>query len=387
MRMSIHLMVAVLFPTLAACSAPDTFVQSRCDPNAPIPDEYCRGLLADAGADGGGNDAAAPGPTPQSMGTCTEACVPVPSGGAGYWSEVPVSVRFDKPEALPKFCPSSVPNEKFRLFDELVAPPAACEACACEPSEGTCEGGPPQTIEIRAGTCFESAAVSLPFSGPAGWDGSCTSSNALPAGASCGGEFCAQSVLASALPGPTSESCAPKSAAPSFTTEREWKLGALACMANTNDDTCGESATKRYCVADPGPDYLYCVHGEGVLEPCPDNYNHERHEMYPEEPLDDRGCEACECGAPVGSVCVGSLHLYDDATCSSQFEQAGLASTDEKCIDILPDGRAIGAKAVTGVTYVHGTCGSSGGAPKGSASPNKISAITFCCRRSNWIVE
>ncbi|MDC0749321.1 hypothetical protein [Polyangium mundeleinium] len=163
--------------------------------------------------------------------------------------------------------------------------------------------------------------MSLPFSGPAGWDGSCTSTNALPAGASCGGELCAQSVRASVLPGPTSESCAPKSAAPSFTTKRVWKLGAHACMANTNDDTCGESATRRYCVADPGPEFLFVVHGQGVQEPCPDNYNHQRHEMYPEEPIDDRGCEACECGAP-----------------------------------------------------------------KGSASPNKSSAITFCCRRSNWSV-
>ena len=51
---------------------------------------------------------------------------------------------------------------------------------------------------------------------------------------------------------------------------------------------------------------------------------------------------------------MGSLRLYDDAACSSQFEQASLASTDEKCIDSLPEGRAIGAK--TGVTYVHGTC-------------------------------
>ncbi|MDI3285324.1 hypothetical protein [Polyangium sp. 15x6] len=321
------------------------------------------------------------------MGTCLDACVPVPSGGAGYWSEVPVSVRFDKPQALPKFCPGSVPNEKFRLFEDLVAPPAECDACACEPSEGTCEGGPPQTIEIRAATCAEGVAASLPFSGPAGWDGSCTSSNALPAGASCGGELCAQSVRASALPGPTSESCAPTSAAPSFTTTREWKLGALACMANTNDDTCGESAIKRYCVADPGPEWLYCVHGKGVMEPCPDNYNFERHEMYPDEPIDDRGCEACECGAPVGSACMGSLRLYDDAVCSSEFEKASLASTGEKCTDILPPGRAIGAKAVTGATYVHGTCASSGGAPKGSASPNKNSAITFCCRRSHWTVE
>ncbi|MDI1450782.1 hypothetical protein QHF85_42475 [Polyangium sp. 6x1] len=346
-------------------------------------------MLADAGADANAGDADMfnPGPTPQAGSTCTQACVPVPSGGAGYWSEVPVSVRFDKADALPKFCPEGVPNEKFRLFDQLVAPPAECEACACEPSEGTCEGGPPQTIEIRAGTCAESAAVTLPFSGPAGWSGACTSAGALPAGASCGGELCAQSVLVSALPGPTSESCAATSAAPAFTTKTEWKLGALACMANTNDDTCGQSAIKEYCVADPGPEFLYCVHGKGVMEPCPDNYNFERHEMYPEEPIDDRGCEACECGAPAGSACAGSLRLYDDAACASQFEQASLGSTDDKCIDVFPVGRAIGAKAVTGVTYVPGTCSSSGGAPKGLASPNKISAITFCCRRSHWIVE
>ncbi|MDI3290841.1 hypothetical protein QHF83_46440 [Polyangium sp. 15x6] len=108
--------------------------------------------------------------------------------------------------------------------------------------------------------------------------------------------------------------------------------------------------------------------------------------MSPHEPIDDLGCEACECGA-VGSACMGSLRLYDDAVCSSQFAQASLASTKEKCVDVLPPGRAIGAKAVTGVTYVHGTCSRSGGTPKGSASPNKNSASTFSCRRSHWTVE
>jgi len=33
---------------------------------------------------------------------------------------------------------------------------------------------------------------------------------------------------------------------------------------------------------------------------------------------------------------MGSLRLYDDAVCSSQFEQASLASTKEKYVDVLP---------------------------------------------------
>ncbi|MDI1478591.1 hypothetical protein [Polyangium sp. y55x31] len=204
--------------------------------------------------------------------------------------------------------------------------------------------------------------------------------NALPAGADCGGEPCAQSVVVSPLPGPTTEEpCQLVKAAPDFTTKTEWKTAVLGCTANLDDDSCG--SREKSCVADPGPEYLHCVHrgGEFTLEDCPLNYRYAWYVGYPKDVADDRACEACACGPVVGSGCVGSVRLYNDAACASEFEKGGLASGYEKCINIVAPGRALGAKAITDLAYVPGECLSSGGTPTGAATRNAIGAVTFCC--------
>ena len=315
----------------------------------------------------------------------------MPSGNAGYWSEVAVSLLVYPPNAMaePPTCPEGAKAEKWRLFAELDAPAAACEPCECGPSTGACKALP-EKIEIRAGACGESGAESLPFDGPAGWDGSCTSDNALPAGAQCGGEPCAQSVWVSPLPGPTNEEgCSPKSETPAFTKTREWKLAGLACMNNTDDDACApDDAGTRYCVSDPGPGWLQCVVREGADAPCPDNYNWDRYEMYPEDALiDERDCEECACGPPWGSACTASFHLYEGPLCSSQSEQFGLLSPDDQCHDTVPPGHAIAGKAITDLEYVPGTCAATGGAPKGEAKKDMTRAVTFCCLYPFYLIN
>jgi hypothetical protein len=101
--------------------------------------------------------------------------------------------------------------------------------------------------------------------------------------------------------------------------------------------------------------------------------------MYDVQPLDTRDCTKCECGAPVGSGCLATLHLYDDGACTTQAVPPPLSSFVEQCTNVQPPGRVLGSKSITDLSYIAGTCLASGGDPIGEAQPNKDTAITFCC--------
>lgn len=374
---------AILVLILGACSAPPNYWAGECDPNAYFPADDCLELLAaDAGTDA--SDAGMNFGTPPCYGGD---CAQVPKGEfAGNWESVPVTLWIGPNGPTPLTCPETAPTEKFRLYDELIAPPAACEPCACEPSKGQCTK-PPATIEIHAGICGESGVISVPFSGPANWDGSCTNQGALPMGTLCGNEPCAQSVWASPLDAPIDDACAAMTTIPAFTKEHTWKTRAIACQAPTNNGACGSE--NSFCVAKPGPEWLACVYQKGIhaLSACPDNYSDSAHTFYPQEPLDNRGCSECACGAPEGSACVGALRLYEDAACSKEIVNAPIGSMGEACSNIIPQGRFIGAKRTTDLAYLPGTCGASGGEPRGNAAMAADQAVTFCCRKPERPIE
>jgi len=65
------------------------------------------------------------------------------------------------------------------------------------------------------------------------------------------------------------------------------------------------------------------VHQGTPIDVCPDNY----HIVYTDEPVDDRECNECACGAPIGSACIGKTRLYDAPTCSNVL----LGSMGEGC--------------------------------------------------------
>jgi hypothetical protein len=131
------------------------------------------------------------------------------------------------------------------------------------------------------------------------------------------------------------------------------------------------------------------VYQKGVhtIDVCPDNYRDSVHTLYPDEPVDDRGCNECACGAPVGSACIGGLHLYDDAACTKEFVNTPVGSMGENCAGIIPAGRAVAAKRVTDLAYLSGTCGASGGEPHGNAVMDANRATTFCCGKPEGVAE
>jgi hypothetical protein len=101
--------------------------------------------------------------------------------------------------------------------------------------------------------------------------------------------------------------------------------------------------------------------------------------LFPKEPIDDRGCAACSCGAPMGSACEGGLRLSADGTCVADFVTLQVGSMAPMCYDFVVPGKAIGSKAIVNRTYWPGVCAASGGGAIGSATADVTKAVTFCC--------
>ncbi len=366
---------------IGACTAPSSVYYDECDPTPLVPGGECveqgdAGTDADASMEEPGLN---PSQWPTPAVTCVDhRCVPEPSDtSAGQWPDTPLLVWIGPRNQMPESCPAEAPYMKYKRFDGLIAPPAQCDACTCESSTGSC-AGLPATIEIRNGACNQSNAAVIPFDGPFGWDGACSNANAIPAGQLCNGVPCAQYVRASTLPAPTGESCTATIQKPNAIKTWDWETGAIACNVKEVDATCDPK--EEHCVIELPEPWYNCVARDGVHSECPDNYN----EMppvvlYEDPPIDDRDCSECKCGAPTGSMCLGSLRVYSDGACSKELVNVGVSSMDEACATIIPPGSAIGSKTVKDLTYFAGTCGASGGEPVGSAAIDTANAVTFCC--------
>lgn len=387
--------LVVACATNACSSATETNVYP-CDPKAVLPDPGCLKQTSDtedAGTDAE-SDAEIDGsalkddpnldpsilPDPKA---CKGDCLPEPSDtSAGAWPNEPLLVWFGAKSQMPENCPEEAPAMKWERFGGLVAPPAQCEACECS-ANGSCTNLP-ASIEIRSGTCNASNVQTTVFDGPPNWDGTCTSANAMAAGKLCNGVPCAQSVSASPLPGPTNESCNPIAEKPTATLPKhEWTEGALACNRMDLDGAC--KTDSDHCRPTLPSSWLHCVAREGKYNECPANYNDEKGPRwyYNDNPIDDRGCSACSCGAPKDGLCTGSLSVYGDGSCTNEFVKLPLSSADPSCGTITPQGRAVGSKTISNLSYIPGTCAVAGGEPIGAVVPNDDAmsgVVTFCCR-------
>jgi hypothetical protein len=381
--------------SISSCSnAPEDFWEPICDSTPFAPDTHCLkqfdagtdaesdgGSEGGAGGSGGASAKEDPGLDPTSIfrpDACQTECVPEAEGpNAAGWDDRPVMVWIGPSSELEKQnCEVGEAWQKWVGYDKLVANPAKCDACACLP-EGTCTDLP-ETIEIRSGKCGISNVESTPFDGPPNWDGSCTSANAMPAGKLCNGVPCAQSVSTSALPGPTNESCTPTTEKPNASIgKHEWLEGVVVCGADSPGN-CGVKAER--CVPSLKEGWLRCVWQEGKHNECPGNYDDfAPRYVYQDNPIDDRGCSSCECGAPKDGICLGSLRVYSDALCSTELNNNLLSSIKPFCVDLTVPGLALGSKTITNLSYVPGTCSVTGGEPVGTAIPNNNEVTTICC--------
>jgi hypothetical protein len=132
---------------------------------------------------------------------CGGQCVPKEPIG---WSD-PALVWIGPPESAAD-CPATAPTLGYEGYADLRVEPSRCALCACDPPEGSCVL--PTAWSAHADPLCAMTAVETSFTAPDGWDGACTTANAIPAGQPCTGGPCAQSLD---IPAPTvlSGACAP----------------------------------------------------------------------------------------------------------------------------------------------------------------------------------
>lgn len=378
----------------AGCSGVPETSRWDCDPDSLFPAVGC---IQDAGPDAppdDAGDAGTDGPTADN-GRCpadTHTCVPLPEGeDAIHWHpDEPLVVwigdNVEGEENQPKCPADTAPAVQARMYTDLIAPPATCDACNCKPATADCDPVP-TFITIRAGTCDDPNAATIPFDGPPEWDGSCTAVNALPQGAECppgSGIPCLQSIEIGPLPPPQNEKCEVDVVKVPKAVERitKWQTTSLACRGEMDTSLCDDAG--KMCLPQVLLPYRVCIWREGIHMECPMHYQGEPARwMYPEEVKEGRGCTECACGAPNGGACVSSLRLFEDGACAAQFHEKSTASLGGDCDPIFPSGRALGSKEASPAMYMAGTCEASGGEPYGQAMVDMENAVTFCCRPSH----
>lgn len=259
-------------------------------------------------------------------------------------------------------CPEGT-TEGFTAHAELIPPaPHTCTECSCSPAACT----PPEGILAFPAIC-PGDGPALPF-GPdlgSGWDGSCSQENGHPANQLCDGELCIQSLL---IPATTASPCAESTPVPS---KPAWSWGRTMRQCRLSPQGCGAG---QVCVPRVVPDgFDLCRHVSGN-KGCPPGYYSEASVLYLGV-NDERGCEACECGAPQGAQCKAYVSVYEDSACSSPIAQL-MVATVPLCVDVVA-GSALASADASMITEVPGSCTPSGGEPTGDLEPAE--PVTICC--------
>lgn len=250
-----------------------------------------------------------------------------------------------------------------------------CETCTCEPSTGSCIL--PSALTASTVACNQSGGTSISFDAPMSWDGTCDSTNSIPAGA----------VSSLTIPPLTvmDEGCAPSLLhVPRLippVVPVSWKTLARACHGQ-GWLPCGNPLGT--CIppdALPPSGFRLCIAKSGD-ENC-DDPEWPEYQVFYKGFEDGRQCSECTCDPPTGSMCTARLSVYanTDNACSGPVVDGdiGLSSEKPTCTDINPSGQPLGSKSATPPTYLSGTC--TPGENEGTGEAKAIKPETFCCKR------
>jgi hypothetical protein len=202
--------------------------------------------------------------------------------------------------------------------------------------------------------------VQTPFNAPAGWDGGCTTTDAID-----GGWIVSLTIAAPTLAG---SDCTPiQPPTPDAGMSMSY---AVACVG----DTAGACATGFHCLP-PATGFHVCVAEDGDAD-CPGSPYTEKHLAFTGT-QDGRSCSTCTCGAPSGGKCKVKVSTYADNACASEVDGLTIDSTmPEWCLP-LSAGPLL-SKSATLVADEPGSCQpADGGVPIGSVT--QTGTTTLCC--------
>lgn len=308
--------------------------------------------------------------------TCAGQCVPLGPYEAG-WTE-PALLWMGDPAKAPD-CPERAPVGEVAGFADPHLT-NLCGKCACDPPSGGCTIPTTWTAHTTATCSAAPGSVATSFNAFAGWDGSCTPVNAIPAGQQCNGSACVQSLSIDPLT-ILEGACAPHVEpvlVPASGSE-PWGTVARVCRGHAPGE-CGdpsELCTPMACLADAAQTvepFALCLSHEGDVA-CSGAYS-VRHVVY-KSLVDNRTCSPCACEAPAGSTCKALVSTYSDGSCTLLVGSNTIDATGPQCFGIAPLGSALGSKSADEPVYAPGACQASGGATIGDVIPTD--ARTFCC--------
>jgi hypothetical protein len=275
-------------------------------------------------------------------------------------------------------CPEKAPVADV-WYANLLAPPVSCGACSCDPGVGSCSLPPAMTVSSKTCGGPQSGAKYSTFDAPDGWDGSCTSNDAIGPGEMCNGVPCVKSLAIDPLL-VTNGKCSPVTAPPpQAPSPPSWGTTTVMCTGTPFTGTGGCKDPGKVCTPAAEPGFSQCIYQTGVFS-CPPwtaPYT-EPHVVYKGN-IDGRTCSSCACSDGKGSSCLAKVSVFSDTACSALVGTYSIDATGPGCFDILPVGSALGSKSASVPIYQPGTCTPSGGEPTGAAFADPKTALTLCC--------
>jgi hypothetical protein len=172
--------------------------------------------------------------------------------------------------------------------------------------------------------------------------------------------------------------CIPKQTGNPSIPPAQWATQMLACGDGA---TAGAGCGAGVCVPRPAPpfDDALCVYQAGDV-PCPPGPYSLRTLFYTTAG-DTRDCSACDCGAPTGTTCAGTVKLYTDTACS--VEEVILSSVSQ-CAALPPDTTTPPPPYLSQRSMIYqgaptgsGSCASI--PSKGSGTVAEEDPLTVCC--------
>lgn len=286
------------------------------------------------------------------------------------WKHVAFALTW--PE-LPPACPEDAPS---LVFEGSPEPPAqTCPTCLCDAPEGTCSL--PTTWTVSSEVCPGGSGVKTSFDPPSGWDGSCSSTNAIAQGKLCGGVPCVQSITLS-LPVINEKPCTPQMEGwvdlpiPKLKADGPRMATGRACASAKPLPSCSGAGCSKTNSA-----FGACILHDGD-QVCPDGWAGDRHVLY--QHIDDaRLCTPCGCDAPSGGSCQVKWRAFSDSSCTTEVAANDVSAgmIGPACY-ALNSGIALAGKSAELLDYTKGSCTPTGGELVGDLA--LAGQVTVCCQ-------